>query len=198
MGKKTRVPIHIRGSKEEDPVPEEDVPPVAEAVPPASEEEMVRPKEREEPTAKPGDESEELEIWRDRALRLQAEMENFRKRQRRWAEDVMEADRHRLLRAFLPVGDDLERALDPDIDSLEGLREGVELTHRTFHQILRQEGVEPVDAEGEEFDPSVHEAVGHVPHEEAGVEPDKIVHVVRRGYRLGERLLRPARVIIAS
>ena len=139
---------------------------------------------------------EELETWRDRALRLQAELENFRKRQRRLAEDRIEADRVRLLRNFLMVADDLERALRAEGDQ-ESLRDGVEVMDSSLKQMLKQEGVERIEARGERFDPEWHEAVGTVPHQEADVRRDTVVEVTQEGYVLNGRLLRPARVIVA-
>jgi len=139
----------------------------------------------------------DLEMWRDRALRLQAEMDNFRKRQRRTAEARVLEERERLLRAFLEVVDNLERALVSDEVNVGSLKRGVEVTHQAATRLLDQEGVEPVAAEGQAFDPDWHEAMGTLP---AGgeLEPGTVVEVVQRGYRLGDRLLRPARVIVAA
>jgi molecular chaperone GrpE len=135
--------------------------------------------------------------WRDRALRLQAEMDNYRKRQQRLAEDRIDAERRRLLRSFLPVVDDLERALAVPSGDGRGLREGIELTHRAALQLLQREGVEPVREQGRPFDPHWHEAVTTVDHGRAGVAPDTIAEVLQPGYRLGDDLLRPARVVVA-
>jgi len=143
------------------------------------------------------EEEETLEVWRDRALRLQAEIENFRKRQQRLAEERITADRERLLRSFLYVADDLERALRADTANVGSLQQGVDLTYQTLMHILSQEGVEPIQSVGQPFDPTWYEAVDTVPHSQAGVEPGTIVEVEQKGYRLGERLLRPARVIVA-
>ena len=142
-------------------------------------------------------------MWRDRALRLQAEIENFRKRQERLAEERIVADRERLLRAFLSVADNLERALSTDGVDAESLRQGVDLTHQAMMRLLDREGVEPIQAAGQPFDPAWHEAVGTVPSQGAAAgaseaEPDMVAKVVRPGYRLGDRLLRPARVIVAT
>jgi len=141
---------------------------------------------------------DDLEMWRDRALRLQAEIENFRKRQRRLAEDQVEANRARLLRSFLMIADDLERALEAGGGENGTLREGVVVTQRSLRQLLKQEGVEPIRAEGEPFDPTWHEAVGTVPPEHVNAERGTVVGVTRTGYRLNGRLLRPARVIVAK
>jgi len=135
--------------------------------------------------------------WHDRALRLQAEMDNYRKRQQRLAEDRIDAERQRLLRSFLPVVDDLERALAVARGDGHGLRDGIQLTHRAALHLLQREGVESIREEGRPFDPHRHEAVATVDHGRAGVAPDTIVEVLEPGYRLGDDLLRPARVIVA-
>jgi molecular chaperone GrpE len=137
-------------------------------------------------------------MWRDRALRLQAEMENFRKRQQRLTDERIATDRERLMRAFLGVADDLERALRADGTDIESLRQGVDLTYQSLMRILDQEGAEPVPAADQPFDPLWHEAVGTIPHERTDAEPNTVVEVVRAGYRVGDRLLRPARVIVAT
>ena len=139
----------------------------------------------------------DAEEWRERALRLQADMDNYRKRQQRLAQDQVEAERQRLLGVLLHVVDNLERALEAPASDASGLRQGVELTHRAAVQMLRKEGVERVRAEGEPFDPNWHEAVASVRRNGSSVEPNTVVQVLEPGYRLGERLLRPARVIVA-
>lgn len=135
--------------------------------------------------------------WQDRALRLQAEMENYRRRQRRLARDEIESERERLLKAFLEVVDDLERALASPSGGGGGLREGVQLTHRAALQRLERENVARIDAQGHRFDPSWHEAVSSVPGRPLGVAPGMVIQVLEPGYRLGDRLLRPARVVVA-
>jgi molecular chaperone GrpE len=141
---------------------------------------------------------ESLEVWRDRALRLQAERENFRKRQQRLAEERIAEGRERVLRSFLQVADDLERVLNADEVDVKSLRQGVSLTYQTLLRLLAQEGVEPIQAVGQPFDPAWHEAVGTIPYQNAGVEPNTVVELEQEGYRLGDRLLRPARVIVAA
>lgn len=153
------------------------------------------------PVRVPSTSHEELEsadVWRDRALRLQAEMKNYRQRRRRLAEERIVEERERLLRAFLPVADDLERTLNANKVGFEGLREGVELTRQTLMHILEQEGVKRIPTIGRPFDPTWHEAVGTVPHQKAEIEPGMVAVVVQEGYRLGDRLLRPARVIVTD
>ena len=141
---------------------------------------------------------EGVEVWRDRALRLQAEMENYRKRQRRLSEERIAEERERLLGRFLQVADDLERALSESRADAASLREGVRLAHRALMQYLEQEGVKRILAQGQPFDPEWHEAVGTLPQPEPGIESQTVVEVLRPGYRLGERLLRPAHVIVSA
>jgi molecular chaperone GrpE len=71
------------------------------------------------------------------------------------------------------------------------------MTYQKLQQLLDREGVQPIEAQGQWFDPTWHEAVGTVPHQEAGVKPQTVIEVVEAGYRLDERVLRPARVIVA-
>ncbi len=203
MTTRKKIPIRIVQPELEEAPPapvipvDEAPPPVAEAPPPA-------PPTTAAPSAPAGPSEEEqalreeLERWKDRALRLEAEMDNFRKRLQRLAEERIAADRERLLRDFLEVADDLARALSVDGADAESIRQGVELTHRSLMNLMSREGVTPIEADGQPFDPAWHEAVGTVPAHQVGKEPDTVVHVVRAGYRLGDRLLRPARVIVAT
>jgi molecular chaperone GrpE len=151
--------------------------------------------------------------WRDRALRAQAEMDNYRKRQQRWAQDQIDAERQRLLQAYLQVVDDLERALAaPAVEDAPpnhgpglrpaalrpaGLRAGVELTHRAAMQFLQKEGVEPIEARHQPFDPNWHEAVATTRRNGSGLPSGTVLQVLETGYRLDGRLLRPAKVIVA-
>lgn len=139
----------------------------------------------------------DVEEWRDRALRLQADMDNFRKRQRRTAQDRTEEERQRLLAGFLQVVDDLQRALAAPAADGEGFRRGVELTHRATMQLLHREGVEPIEAENQTFDPNWHEAVATIGRNGSNVDANTVVKVMEPGYRHGERLLRPAKVVVA-
>ena len=195
-------------------------PPVVEAVPPVTNRGPVTPAEpdvtlgrpgwhttqeqwkpataRPEPKREEAEEEESAQVWRDRALRLQAEIDNFRKRQQRLAEERIVADRDRLLRSFLRVSDDLERALKAGDADAGSLRQGVDLTYQGLMKIMNHESVESIQAVGQRFDPRWHEAVSTVPHQRIGAEPDTVVEVVQTGYRLDDRLLRPARVIVAT
>ena len=103
---------------------------------------------------------------------------------------------------MVPVLDDLERALqaaglDPEGDSEDGLAHGVLLVFRSLRETLIRNGIEPVDPAGEKFDPQLHEALSTVPGAE-GVESGTVVEVMQKGYRLGDQLIRPARVVVAE
>lgn len=132
----------------------------------------------------------------DRLLRTAAEFDNYRKRtdrERRELSDAVAAD---LVRDVLPVLDDFERALAAPAAEESAFRRGIELIHRQLLDALRKRGVEPLDVLGHDFDPNWHEAVGQDPidrHREGEITAE-----VRRGYRIGQRLLRPSWVKVAK
>lgn len=137
---------------------------------------------------------QQVEKYKDLWLRAEAEVENRRKWAERRVQDRVAAERERLLRSFLPVTDNLERALDSEADD-GGLRDGVALTHRELLRLLSAEGVSPMEeVVGQSFDPLYHEAVATVPF--PGQE-GKVVEQTQTGYLLDGRPLRPARVIVA-
>ncbi len=113
----------------------------------------------------------------------------------------MLAGRASVIREVVPVLDDLERAiqaagLDPEGDSDDGLAHGVLLVFRSLRDSLARHGVEAVDPKGEKFDPTAHEALSTQPAE--GVESGTVVEVLQKGYRLGDQLVRPARVVVSE
>ena len=133
----------------------------------------------------------------DRLLRKTAEFDNYRKRVERERLQLSEAAAADLLTELLPLVDDLERALKADAGpDGEGIRKGVELIHKQLLEVLRKRGVKPVDALGADFDPHFHMAVAHEPAE--GRREGEVVEEFRRGYMLGDRLLRPAMVKVAK
>jgi len=132
--------------------------------------------------------------WQSTALELRAEMDNFRKRQARRADEAAAAEQERLLRLILPVADNLARALNHDGQADAALREGVELTYRELMRSLEAEGVTRFETVGQPFDPNLHEAIATRAAEAAA---NTIVEEIEAGYRLGDKLLRPARVVVA-
>ena len=141
----------------------------------------------------------ELEAERDEYLRdlqrVAADFDNFRKRASREQESLVARAHERLMKALLPVLDDLERALEAAAEHEEAkLEEGVRLVHRELRDALAKEGLVEIEADGR-FDPHVHEALLSQP---SGEEEGAILEVLQKGYRLGDRVLRPARVVISQ
>jgi molecular chaperone GrpE len=135
----------------------------------------------------------------DRLLRTTAEFDNYRKRTERERRELSDAVAADIVRDMLPAIDDLERALTaPAADeSTLAYRRGVELIHRRLLDALRARGIEPLDVLGLAFDPNWHEAVAHDPVSD-GRQDGEITAELRRGYRIGQRLLRPAQVKVAK
>lgn len=133
--------------------------------------------------------------WESLALRLQADMDNFRKRQVRRADEAIGSERERLLRLMLPVVDNLARALNHGGQYEDSLRQGVELTYRELMRLLEAEGLTRIETVGQSFDPAFHEAVATMATD---AEQGTVVEEVEAGYTLRDRLLRPARVIVAA
>jgi molecular chaperone GrpE len=130
------------------------------------------------------------------AQRVQADFENYRKRALRDQERLVAHAHERLVRELLPVLDDLERALEAAERHEEAaLVDGVRLVEKSLRAALEKEGLAEIPTDGE-FDPHVHEALLSRPDD--GAEPGAVLEVVQRGYRLGDRVVRPARVIVAG
>ena len=139
---------------------------------------------------------QERDELQDRLLRTAAEFDNYRKRTDRERRDLSEAVAADLVRDLLPVVDDLERALAAADSPDAALRSGVELIHRQLLDVLRRRGAEPFEAVGQDFDPAWHEAILSEP---AGDRRDgEVVAEIRCGYRIGQRLLRPTLVKVAT
>jgi molecular chaperone GrpE len=127
--------------------------------------------------------------------RLAAEFENYRKRAARDQESLVARAHERLVKELLPVLDDLGRALQAAEEHEEAkLEEGVRLVQRQLAEILHKEGLAEIEADGQ-FDPHVHEALLTQPSE---APEGSVIDVVQKGYRLGDRVLRPARVVVAA
>lgn len=131
----------------------------------------------------------------DRAARIQAEFDNFRKRNAREQQEYREYALAEALKTLLPILDSLDRALKTNSASLDDFRSGIELIDRQFHDALAKLGVQPVPAEGESFDPNLHQAVQMVETDE--VADNHVIDDLQRGYRIKDRLLRPAMVRVA-
>ena len=134
----------------------------------------------------------------DKYVRSVAELDNVRKRGRKDVEDARFDAQTRVLREMLPVIDNLERAISHASQTKDSssVLEGVRLVLRQFAQALERQNVHAVEAKGKPFDPNEHEAVSQV--ETADAAPGSVVDVLQTGYRIGERLLRPALVVVAK
>lgn len=142
------------------------------------------------PAAEQADEAARL---REALLRMQADMDNRRKRLEREMEQVRKFANEQLLRDLVPVLDSMDQAL---LSGEAGVSEGMALTHKLLLDVLKRHGLEVIDPVGERFDPSWHEAMAMQPSSEQPA--DHVLQVLQKGYRLNGRLVRPARVIVAT
>ncbi len=199
MAKSVRVPVKVKDKdfsekSDEEKVTEE--PRNDEAKMLASEEEAVTEanaaaEEVDELTAT----QQELEQYKDKYLRSMADIENLRKAWERRSEERVNEERKRLLREMLPLGDNFERAITYAQDN-DTVKSGLELSYQEFLRILAREGVEPIEAEGEDFDPNLHDAVAIVPASD--VEPGTVIEQIERGFLYKGELLRPSRVMVSQ
>lgn len=141
-------------------------------------------------------EKDKKENW-DRYLRTAADLENLRKRQKRELDDARLDSKGRVLKEMLPVVDNLERAIEHATAQAgtNPIVEGVQLVLRQFLTAFERLDVTPVEAGGQPFDPNLHEAISQ---QESDAPPGTVVQVLQRGYKSGDRLLRPALVVVAK
>ena len=149
-----------------------------------------------------GSSGEDVDQWKEKYIRLLADFDNYRKRMGREQEDSRKFANESLLKSFLPILDNLERALfhfekvDSPSSEVKALVEGVKLTEKQFLELLEKNHVTRIPAQGEVFDPNVHEAMGFSPS--ADHKEVTIVDVYQQGYLLQGRLLRPSLVTVAQ
>jgi molecular chaperone GrpE len=134
----------------------------------------------------------------DRLLRVSADIENYKKRVAKEKSDLIRYGNEELIKELLPVIDNLERALGHANaeGNEEGIRSGVEMTLQQFLGILQRFGVTPITAEGEPFDPTKHEAI--MEQATGDYDPGRVVAELQKGYLLNDRLVRPAKVVVAK
>ena len=142
--------------------------------------------------------AQQLRDAEERVLRAQAELENFRKRSRREYEDALRYREIDLLRDLLPVLDTVRRAIDAsenttDVDSL---RSGFRMTVQQLEKVIEAHGCKTIETDGRQFDPNVHDAI--LQQSVAGVAPGTVVGVASQGYKLHDRVVRPAQVIVSK
>ena len=142
---------------------------------------------------------EELVAAKDQTLRTQAEMQNLRRRSERDVENAHKYALEKFVGELLPVVDNLERALqtvDQNNEALKDFTEGVELTLKSFQDVLIRYKVEAVDPKGQLFDPELHQAMSMLEMPEEA--PNTVIDVFQKGYTLNGRLVRPAMVVVAK
>ena len=142
---------------------------------------------------------EDLMAARDAALRAQADAQNVKRRAEQDVEKARKFALERFAGELLPVVDNLKRALESasaDDEAIKPIAEGVELTLKSFLDVLGKQNIEVVDPNGEPFDPNLHQAMSMV--ENAEVEPNTVIAVMQKGYTLNGRLVRPAMVMVSK
>ncbi len=139
---------------------------------------------------------QERDALLDRLARLQAEFDNYRKRSAREQQEFRDYALAEAIKSLLPVVDSFDRALATPERNSEEFHQGIELINRQLHDALGKLGVQPIEARGEPFDPNLHQAVQMVETDEA--EDHHVLDELQRGYKLKDRLLRPAMVRVAT
>ncbi len=134
----------------------------------------------------------------DLYIRSQAEIDNLKKRYQKERQDLVKFANESLIKQLLPIVDNLEKAIthSQDKDSIEAIREGVDLTLKGLTDILQKAGVEMVEAIGEQFDPNFHEAVSEMADD--GIKPGTVIKDLQKGYTLNQRLIRPSMVVVSK
>lgn len=140
-----------------------------------------------------------IEEQKDKYLRLSAEFDNYRKRTMKEKAELIKNGGEKTISAILPILDDLERALNisETSDDVKAMREGIELIYNKFLKVLNQEGLQKIETDGKDFDTDYHEAIALVPapsEEQKG----KILDCVQTGYKLNDKVIRHAKVVVAQ
>jgi molecular chaperone GrpE len=164
----------------------------------------IRETEARSKAYRSSEENDEVD-WREQALRLQAEMAGYRRRQQLLAHAEAKAKEIALLKDVLSIADNLDRALaaariqsTENGQAADALTQGVELTRAGLDRVLAKYGLEQMEAQGAMFDPVYHEAVYTVPALAQGLEPGTVVEVLEAGYRRQGAVFRPAKVVVAQ
>ena len=183
MSKKKK--IHIETEEEETDTPESaEETPVAEIV------------EEEEGLSELEQAQQEAKEARDEMLRMRAETDNLRKRLQKEKQDSVQFANQRLIKQLIPIFENLDRALKAPDTNVESLKEGVQLTSDQALALFKKENVEPINAVGELFDPSIHEVLSQM--ESNDHDENTVIEEFSKGYRMNGRVLIPSRVVIAK
>ena len=146
-----------------------------------------------------GKAQETIEEQKDKYLRLSAEFDNYRKRTMKEKAELIKNGGEKTITAILPVLDDLERAIKTSetSDDVKAMREGFELIYNKFLKVLNQEGLQKIETDGEDFDTDYHEAIALVPAPSED-KKGKILDCVQTGYKLNDKVIRHAKVVVAQ
>lgn len=161
-----------------------------------SEEAEVQSEEKTEEPSKEQELEKELAAAKEAHIRTLAEYDNYRKRSTREKEAAYGDSKAACLSELLPVLDNFDRALATTDSDFESFKKGMEMIYNNFSELLKKLGVEPFGEAGESFDPNIHNGVMHI--EDESLEENVIAEVFSKGYKLGDRILRPAIVKVAN
>ena len=164
-----------------------------------SQEETQETSEEQAPVEEVKEEVDELQVAKDKYIRLYSEFENFRKRTAKEKIDLIQTANENLILSILPVLDDVDRAQKSfeEAEDVKALKEGVNLVFEKLAKILEQKGLEKMEVQGEVFDAEIHEAITQIPSPSDEMK-GKIIDVVEKGYKLGEKVIRFAKVVIGA
>ena len=137
-----------------------------------------------------------IDSLEDSLLRAKAEAQNIQRRAATERNEAIRFANAELMRTLIPVLEDFDRTFEAAGTTDKSILEGTRLVHANLIKALRDAGLEPIEARGEDFDPTIHEALMHQPSED--FPPGRVIEQVTRGYRLRDRVLRPARVVVAK
>ena len=141
----------------------------------------------------------ELAEMKDKYLRLYSEFENFRKRTQKEKSDLLVTASERVIVDLLGIVDDFERGMkaNEDTEDIAAVKEGIALVYDKFAKLLKNKGVEPINATGEEFDTELHEAITQIPSPSEDMK-GKVIDEVEKGYKLGEKVIRYSKVVVGA
>ena len=164
------------------------------------------PEESQEPAVPPIPQDEisvlkaQVDQYRDQSLRAAADLENYRKRMIREKEDIVRYANSTLLEKLIPIIDNFELGLDAARSSADTkgaeIINGLAMVQRQLSDFLKDHGIQPIDAVNQPFDPKLHDAIGHEVHDD--IAEGTVISQMRKGYRLADRLIRPASVIVSK
>lgn len=147
----------------------------------------------------PEDSNDDVSEWKDKYMRLSAEFDNYRKRTLKEKMELVSYGGEDVIKALLPVMDDIDRAVDnmKKTEDIDSVRTGIELITHKLYEMIKQKGVEEIEAVGCELDTDLHEAVAKVPAEDCG-QKGRIIDVVQKGYKLKDKVVRHSKVVVGE